>query len=277
MAEISHQHPRAIVVRLSYLTQMAKNFTVQWVFHFFHESWPSRCSGFPILILQRGLMVWSKVDIQIGFSTAGDGCYVVNDRCEIVLWNEAAQRLLGFDAEEVLQRPCYEVIEGQREEGHALCGPECKIWEETSRGISIPSYYLLARRKDGESLWLNVSLLLIPMEPNGERYIAHLLRDASQEKHALAFTQQISSFIEAHTGLIPSLENPPSPNSSSLSKRQREILRLLAGGGNLKTIAQHLSISPHTVRNHLWKISTKLGLHSQLEIFIYALKNHRQI
>lgn len=221
--------------------------------------------------------MWSKADIQTCFASAGDGCYVVNDRCEIVLWNEAAQRLLGFDAEEVLQRPCYEVIKGQREEGHPLCGPECKIWEETSRGISIPSYYLLTRRKEGESLWLNVSLLLIPMVPDGKKYIAHLLRDASLEKHALAFTRQISSFIEAHTGLIPGMEDQPALNPDFLSKRQLEILRLLAGGGNLKTIAQHLSISPHTVRNHLWKISSKLGLHSQLEIFIYALKNHRQI
>lgn len=218
--------------------------------------------------------MWSEADIWGWFSAAGDGCYVVNEECRIVLWNEMAQRLLGFTPEEALQRYCHELVQGQREEGLPLCQPDCAIREAASKGVSLPSYYLFARRKDGKGLWLNVSFLLIPPPPAQGKYIVHLLRNACQEKRALAYTEQVLSFIETHTRLVPDLWNAHPPDPQLLSRRETEILRLLAGGGDYKTIGWMLSISPYTVRNHIQNLSKKLGLHTRLELMIYAFKNH---
>lgn len=59
----------------------------------------------------------------------------------------------------------------------------------------------------------------------------------------------------------------------SLSAREREIVELLAAGARVVTIAQHLSLSPHTVRNHLKSVFRKLNLRGQHELFEYWRTN----
>lgn len=56
----------------------------------------------------------------------------------------------------------------------------------------------------------------------------------------------------------------------TLSAREREIVDLLANGARVITIAQHLSLSPHTVRNHLKSVFRKLNLRGQHELFEYC-------
>lgn len=51
-----------------------------------------------------------------------------------------------------------------------------------------------------------------------------------------------------------------------LSPREREVLRMLVGGQRPKAIAESLSISPHTVRNHVRAIYGKLDVHSQVDL-----------
>jgi two-component system response regulator DevR len=57
-----------------------------------------------------------------------------------------------------------------------------------------------------------------------------------------------------------------------LTTREREILRLLAEGKSGPEIAEHLSISPLTVRTHIRNLMDKLGVHSRLEAVTYALR-----
>lgn len=50
-----------------------------------------------------------------------------------------------------------------------------------------------------------------------------------------------------------------------LSRREREVLALLANGHTAEEIAARLVISPHTVRSHLGSALNKLGARSQAE------------
>jgi DNA-binding NarL/FixJ family response regulator len=50
-----------------------------------------------------------------------------------------------------------------------------------------------------------------------------------------------------------------------LTRRQLEILGLLAGGVRVRAIAGQLTISETTVRNHIRALLLELGAHSQLE------------
>ena len=52
----------------------------------------------------------------------------------------------------------------------------------------------------------------------------------------------------------------------ALTNREREVLRVFLGSGGVRHIADQLSISAPTVRNHLQKIYKKLGVHSQIEL-----------
>lgn len=55
---------------------------------------------------------------------------------------------------------------------------------------------------------------------------------------------------------------------SCLTSRELEVLRLLADGVSTRQIASFLTLSCHTVRNHINNIMAKLGVHSRLEAVI---------
>ena len=52
---------------------------------------------------------------------------------------------------------------------------------------------------------------------------------------------------------------------AGLTRREREVLELLADGHRPQAIAQDLGLSVLTVRNHIRAVLRKLGCHSQLE------------
>jgi two-component system nitrate/nitrite response regulator NarL len=57
-----------------------------------------------------------------------------------------------------------------------------------------------------------------------------------------------------------------------LTRREREVLALLADGGDNDSIAQRLVISPDTARTHVQNVLGKLGVHSRLEAAAFALQ-----
>lgn len=60
---------------------------------------------------------------------------------------------------------------------------------------------------------------------------------------------------------------------STLTRREREILALVASGAGNHDIAQRLVISPETARTHIQNLLTKLGVHSRLEAAAFVAKH----
>jgi two-component system nitrate/nitrite response regulator NarL len=58
-----------------------------------------------------------------------------------------------------------------------------------------------------------------------------------------------------------------------LTRREREVLALLAEGGDNDAIAQRLVISPQTARTHIQNVLSKLGVHSRLEAAAFVIQN----
>ena len=58
-----------------------------------------------------------------------------------------------------------------------------------------------------------------------------------------------------------------------LTSREREVLQALAEGLDSEGIAERLHISVRTVRNHMSSILSKLGVHSQLQALVFALRH----
>ncbi len=69
--------------------------------------------------------------------------------------------------------------------------------------------------------------------------------------------------------LLRSDNSPP----SRLSKREREVVCLLASGKANKEAAYALGISIRTVEAHRAKVMLKLGIHSITELVLYAVRN----
>ncbi|MGA3288254.1 MAG: response regulator transcription factor [Bacteroidota bacterium] len=59
-------------------------------------------------------------------------------------------------------------------------------------------------------------------------------------------------------------------NAVRMTKREREIIVLIADGLSNKEIAQQLNIATHTVKSHVHNIMEKLALHTRLQIAKYT-------
>jgi DNA-binding NarL/FixJ family response regulator len=62
------------------------------------------------------------------------------------------------------------------------------------------------------------------------------------------------------------------PDASRLSRREREVLRMVGLGATSKDIAQQLGISPKTAQVHRENIKEKLGLRTTADMVRYAIK-----
>src|SRR6202162_3305736 len=58
-----------------------------------------------------------------------------------------------------------------------------------------------------------------------------------------------------------------------LSERERQVIQHLAGGMTNREIAQALDLSPHTVKNYLFRIFDKLGVSSTTELLYLTMNN----
>lgn len=71
--------------------------------------------------------------------------------------------------------------------------------------------------------------------------------------------------------LLPKLTRSSGP-AAELTRREQEVLNMLARGLSNAAIAEELSVSVHTVRNHIANLSAKLGAHSKLEALSIAVR-----
>ena len=85
------------------------------------------------------------------------------------------------------------------------------------------------------------------------------------------FSKEVKSRIIARHSYDPQLGSY-TPRRSLLSPREIEVLCCVARGMNAKTIGKTLHITAKTVERHKSNIMAKLGLHSQVDLAIYAIK-----
>ena len=58
-----------------------------------------------------------------------------------------------------------------------------------------------------------------------------------------------------------------------MTKREREVIELIAEGMSNKEIARRLHISAHTVKSHVRNILEKLALNSRLQIATFSRRS----
>ena len=58
-----------------------------------------------------------------------------------------------------------------------------------------------------------------------------------------------------------------------LTKREREVIKLIAEGYKTREIAEYLSLSPKTVEKHRTNLMRKLDLHSVSAVTVFAIQN----
>ncbi len=202
----------------------------------------------------------------------GDPVFVVDENYRLVHWSPAAEEAFNIPAHEALGRACFEVMDAKATAGRRLCHPHCEKWAFARRGLRVRNFEMQVIPEGG--MWLNVSILPIRATNGSVVALAHLARNINQVKRLEQVVRQMVR--TAADALVDNPEVPmvEDPSVTHLTAREREVLRLLARGGDTATLAEALGVSPHTARNHVAAVLTKLGVHSRVEAAAFAFEHH---
>jgi PAS domain S-box-containing protein len=127
-----------------------------------------------------------------------DAAIIAKDlRGTVLTWNEAAERLLGFRAEEIIGRPIDEIIPPERRH------EEREILDRVVAGERVPPFGTQRRRQDGSVI--DVSITVSPIRDREGRIVgaSKILRDATDRQRA----QQAARTAEARLRAV--VENLP--------------------------------------------------------------------
>ena len=204
--------------------------------------------------------------LEQALARAGDGAFAVGPEGRVIMWNRAAEKILGWSAKEVLGRPCCELLAGDDGHGNGLCYQGCDVMGQVRLGEPVEHFEMKTKTKAGRPVWLDVSILEAPATNGNRPVTVHLFRDVSATKKLLEIVRERTA---------PTAESNGN-GASGLTKREIEILRLMAAGANTKVLAERLNVSPATVRNHAQNIFAKLDVHSRLEAVAWA-NQHRLV
>ena len=199
-----------------------------------------------------------------------DAAFAVTKEGQICSWNQAAERLFGYSSADVLNRACYEVLEGRGALGTQVCIGDCSVQQCAAQKVDIPDFDLQVKTRSGERLWVNVSTLVFEEPRRNRQLVVHLARDISRRKKSeellarmLEISKEMVAVSDHNTRVAP---------VTPLTEQEQRILRLFAKAKNSSEIARELGITLPTLRNHLHSINEKLRTHNRLEAMIHAMQ-----
>ncbi len=124
----------------------------------------------------------------------------------------------------------------------------------------------------GPQTLMGVLVLDLAHRPRGGE-VALALTLAQRAMAAISGTQRAGNpgYAGQRPPRAPRAQAHPTPSSSELTPREREVVRLLASGLRNKEIAVALGISERTVKFHLGRIFDKLDVDSRTELLLRIL------
>jgi two-component system, NarL family, invasion response regulator UvrY len=205
-------------------------------------------------------------------------------------------KILIIDDHEVVRRGMRQILEenflyvevGEANTGaKGIAAVRQEPWDLAIVDISLPDQSGLELLCELHSTAPRLPLMVLSLHPE-EQYavrafragaMAYLNKQTAPEELARAVKQVLSGrrYVTASIGerMASSLsKNPTDPAHHTLSKRELEVLVLLAQGRSIKHIAQSLTLSIKTVSTYRARLLDKLQLTTTAELIRYALDHH---
>jgi DNA-binding CsgD family transcriptional regulator len=161
----------------------------------------------------------------------GDPLFTVDRELVVLSWNQAVENLTGILADDAIGRRCWDLLGGLGERGDVICHAGCSNARLAREGFPLPCRQLLVRTAHGRILTAVSTVAL------GDGRLLHVLVPRGRQRRARI----------------------------DLTRREREVLALIAEGFGTKAITSHLGLAETTVRTYIRAILRELGAHSQLE------------
>ena len=105
----------------------------------------------------------------------------------------------------------------------------------------------------------------------------YILKDSDFDQFLFAIHQVYSDKLFIDKKLLPLYNDfitSDSDDNVKFTKREREILKLIASGCSNKEIGEKLFISEKTVKNHITGIFNKIDVKDRTQAALYAIKNN---
>lgn len=129
------------------------------------------------------------------FSSLGHGMYVVDKEKRILLWNKAAESILGWAEEEALGISCREFIGHADDEGKELCDEECPLEASMEESHAVFAGTVWGKSKSGKRIPLNVSCAPLLDDDGGLVGAVEVFSDMTHEKEVESFKDSMISVV----------------------------------------------------------------------------------
>jgi PAS domain S-box-containing protein len=191
-------------------------------------------------------MGWERM-FWLVFERSSSAIFVLDDDRRVVQANDAALDLLG--------QPRAQVI-----------------------GASIVDRIAPSERPRSEREWL---AFLRSGEYSGKR--TFILADGSEAqvdfaaRVAVVGKRRLAIYVALSRGESQLSLGPARPTAGALTKRERQVVTLIALGHESSEIAEELHISSETVRTHVRNAMSKLGARTRAQLVANALSSERAV
>src|SRR2546425_3165795 len=170
------------------------------------------------------------------FGGTGDSVAVIDGDLRVIYWNEASRELFGYSSEEAVGKTCHDLLGGFDERGGLLCGPEGSLLNCAKRGERLHNFNMLARRKDGRPVSLDVSTIYIANVGEHRNVVVHLFRSIDNLKRTQWMIDEMISLAVKEAPAAPLTPELAESLTPELTPREREVLKLLSRGLAAKAI-----------------------------------------
>ena len=229
-------------------------------------------------MLQSDVMIAERT-VMLDMASTHMGAFVVDERRHVVFWNDGASRLLGYAAREVAGLRCCDIM------GERAAAAECarclgqSTWDQLLEG-EVVRQVVTATTRDGTRKAVRLTTML-GHSADGALRVIHFVRErrstaaSSSVAHVQATDKRVAPEAVAETTASEHTAGEAESRrtlASTLTKREGEVLKLLATGLSNGEIANALRISPITARNHVTRVIEKLSVKTRLQAVVVATR-----
>ena len=177
--------------------------------------------------------------------------------------NRKAERLLSAGTDAV-GSACWEVVAGRDELDRHVCTDDCVVRRRAAEGTPVAPLKLRVGPDGGDARFALLQTIAETAPDGTGPWIIHLAQDIER-------CQRMDGYLRRVASRNP---GPSRPLRETLTRREQQVLRLLADDLAATEIAEKLDIRYPTVRNHIQNLLAKLGAHSILEaIALYLIRD----
>jgi DNA-binding CsgD family transcriptional regulator len=191
--------------------------------------------------------------------------WITDPAGNLSFWNDQAHEFFGIHPQDAIGHPCHERIAAVDTNGADFCMRRCRIRMQAPKRSGFGPYRVSVMGASHRAHEIQLVVLKLRAPDASAPWLCHIALDARQSTSISEYVNRVAK--RSHGTMDPHrlLE------TSALSTREAEVLRLLSEDRSLKEAAFDLSVSYETVRNHAKNIRRKLGVHSTHEAVVCYL------